>query len=53
LGLAIVKHVAQRHGGEIDIQSDLGKGSRFILQWPALRVRHRNPTPSAALAALN
>jgi two-component system, OmpR family, phosphate regulon sensor histidine kinase PhoR len=40
LGLSIVKHVAQRHGGEIDIQSELGKGSRFILQLPSLRVRH-------------
>ncbi len=41
LGLSIVKHVAQRHGGEIDIQSELGKGSTFKLILPALRVRHR------------
>jgi two-component system, OmpR family, phosphate regulon sensor histidine kinase PhoR len=41
LGLSIVKHVAQRHGGEIDIQSELGKGSSFRIQLPALRVRHR------------
>jgi two-component system phosphate regulon sensor histidine kinase PhoR len=39
LGLSIVKHVAQRHGGEIDIQSELGKGSTFKLVLPALRVR--------------
>jgi two-component system, OmpR family, phosphate regulon sensor histidine kinase PhoR len=53
LGLSIVKHVAQRHGGEIDIQSELGKGSRFILQLPALRVRHRQVVDAArpALAA--
>jgi two-component system, OmpR family, phosphate regulon sensor histidine kinase PhoR len=41
LGLSIVKHVVQRHGGEIDIQSEQGKGSRFTLTFPALRVRHQ------------
>jgi two-component system phosphate regulon sensor histidine kinase PhoR len=39
LGLSIVKHVVQRHGGEIDVESELGKGSTFRLGFPALRVR--------------
>lgn len=39
LGLSIVKHAVQRHGGEIDIESELGKGSRFRLVFPASRVR--------------
>ncbi len=39
LGLSIVKHVAQRHGGELDIQSELGRGSTFRLIFPAARVR--------------
>ena len=39
LGLSIVKHVAQRHGGEIDISSEPGKGSVFRIGLPALRVR--------------
>ncbi len=39
LGLSIVKHVAQRHGGELDIQSEVGKGSTFRLVFPAARVR--------------
>ena len=41
LGLSIVKHVAQRHGGEIDVHSEPGKGSVFKLVLPALRVRHK------------
>lgn len=40
LGLSIVKHVMQRHGGELMIQSEVGKGSRFRLVFPAARVRH-------------
>ena len=41
LGLSIVKHVAQRHGGEIDVQSEQGKGSTFRIALPAMRVRRR------------
>jgi len=49
LGLSIVKHVVQRHGGEIDIQSEPGKGSQFRLVFPPARVRREvAPTPSPA-----
>lgn len=34
LGLAIVKHVAQLHNGSINVESELGKGSTFILTIP-------------------
>jgi two-component system phosphate regulon sensor histidine kinase PhoR len=49
LGLSIVKHVAQRHGGEIDISSEPGRGSVFKLVLPALRVR-RHEVADATLS---
>ncbi|MDZ5458974.1 phosphate regulon sensor histidine kinase PhoR [Azohydromonas lata] len=39
LGLSIVKHVAQRHGGELHIDSTPNQGSTFSLVLPAARVR--------------
>ena len=39
LGLSIVKHVAQRHGADFDIESEPGQGSHFRLTFPAARVR--------------
>lgn len=39
LGLAIAKHTAQRHGGELQVDSEPGKGSVFRLVFPAARVR--------------
>jgi two-component system phosphate regulon sensor histidine kinase PhoR len=50
LGLSIVKHVAQRHGGELDITSEPGKGSRFRIIVPAARVRQRRDTPASVAA---
>jgi len=34
LGLAIVKHIALVHGGGVDVQSEVGKGTRFRLTLP-------------------
>ncbi len=39
LGLAIVKHIVTRHQGELVIDSELGKGSRFAVRFPPARVR--------------
>lgn len=39
LGLSIVKHVLQRHGATLHIDSVMGKGSVFAAHFPALRVR--------------
>jgi two-component system phosphate regulon sensor histidine kinase PhoR len=38
LGLAIVKHVAEKMAGTVAVESTLGKGSVFTLQFPAAGV---------------
>jgi two-component system phosphate regulon sensor histidine kinase PhoR len=35
LGLSIVKHIMNVHGGRIEVESELGRGSRFTLWFPA------------------
>lgn len=48
LGLAIVKHVVSRHQGELDIHSEEGRGSRFIIRFPAERSVIANDASRAA-----
>jgi len=35
LGLAIVKHNTEMYGGAVQVQSEIGKGTRFVLEFPA------------------
>src|SRR5207253_5394155 len=35
LGLSIVKHNTEIYGGTVQVESELGKGTRFMLQFPA------------------
>ena len=39
LGLAIVKHIVNRHQGSLSIESEIGKGSTFIVQIPVAEPR--------------
>lgn len=41
LGLAIVKHALERHHGELQIESEEGKGSSFTCHFPAERLEER------------
>ncbi|CAK8721312.1 histidine kinase [Candidatus Electrothrix gigas] len=34
LGLSIVKHIAQSHGGTVEVESQFGRGSTFFLKLP-------------------
>jgi two-component system, NtrC family, sensor histidine kinase KinB len=38
LGLAIVKEIVVAHGGKVDVQSELGKGSRFTFTLKAAKL---------------
>ena len=42
LGLSLVKHTCQAHGGSVDVWSKLGQGSTFTLRLPTLDVDHHN-----------
>ncbi len=34
LGLSIVKHIAEAHNGKVEVESQIGKGSKFIVKLP-------------------
>ena len=44
LGLAIVKHVLLRHQAQLEITSEIGRGSTFIVRLPPIRVERAPET---------
>jgi two-component system phosphate regulon sensor histidine kinase PhoR len=49
LGLALVKHTAEAHGGSVSVESRLGSGSRFTILLPAAgSSEERTAEPSGA-----
>jgi signal transduction histidine kinase len=39
LGLSMVRHIAEAHGGRVEVESGLGQGSSFTLVLPARQDR--------------
>jgi signal transduction histidine kinase len=50
LGLAIVKAISAAHGGSVSVQSEVGKGSSFILTLPVSNGSH---PPAQAVGAVH
>ena len=47
LGLATVARVVEDHRGHIEVTSEPGKGTTFVLRFPGVDVERRTPTPTA------
>lgn len=42
IGLSLAKHIVELHGGNIKVESELGKGSTFIVDLPVRIVNNQN-----------
>ncbi len=51
LGLAIVKHVVARHQGKLEIESQVGKGSKFRCRFPNKIIINHQENPSHSMTA--
>ncbi len=43
IGLSIVKHIAEAHGGRVRVASELGQGSRFTIELPVSNAKGKPP----------
>lgn len=51
LGLPVSQKIMKEHGGRIMVESELGHGSRFVLELPALPVPQRSGAPMPGASA--
>ena len=47
LGLSLVRHIAHAHGGEVDVESAPGNGSKFTLSLPLAAATEQRTTDAA------
>ncbi|NKB35443.1 MAG: phosphate regulon sensor histidine kinase PhoR [Pseudomonadales bacterium] len=50
LGLAIVKHILMRHDAELEISSEVGKGSAFVCKIPLTRITNKDLSNNPAIS---
>jgi len=48
LGLAVSRKIIREHGGDISVESELGRGARFVLVWPRLDPAQARPDDTSA-----
>jgi signal transduction histidine kinase len=47
LGLSIVRRIAERHGGSVHLESEVGRGARFTIRLPGEAPGFTPPFPQA------
>jgi two-component system phosphate regulon sensor histidine kinase PhoR len=52
IGLALVKHIAESHGGHTWVDSEVGRGATFVVTIPAASARTAAADPRAAIEPL-
>ena len=50
LGLSLVRHIAHAHGGEVEVESTPGKGSKFTLTLPLERATQQPASDAVRMA---